>query len=78
MNFIETMALYRAISAFSLDCSNESPKICIVDNQKEGYVLKIRMESAPEYCHWSCIKNFSKNHNFQVTEDGKYLSIQLP
>jgi len=78
MNFIETMALYRAISAFSPHCSNKPPKISIVDNQKEGYVLKIRMESAPTYCNWCCIKNFSKYNDFEVTEDGKYLSIQLP
>ena len=75
LNFTQTMALHRAVSATLFKCLSESPKITVVDNQKEGYVLKIKKNSAKKCCHCCCIRKLSENHNLQVTEDEKYLTI---
>ena len=78
MNFTETMTLYRAISALTLKCPNEPFKISIIDNQKDGYTLKVKKGIDQKCCNCCCIRNFSKHCNFQVSEDSKYLSIRLP
>jgi len=70
------MSLYKAVSTVLFKCLGEPPKISVVDNQKQGYVLKIRKNSAKKCGHYCCIRNFSKNCNIQVTEDERYLTIQ--
>jgi hypothetical protein len=78
MNFIETMALYRALSALTLKCPEKPPKISIVDNQNEGYALKIARGLSQQRCNCWCIRNFSEHYNFHVTEDDKYLDVRIP
>lgn len=69
------MSLYTAVSALLFKCPGKPPKISVVDNQKEGYVLKIRKKSAKKCCNYCCVKYFAKVHNLQVTEDERYLTI---
>jgi hypothetical protein len=70
------MALYNATSAVLFKCLGEPPKISVVDNQKQGFVLKIKKSSAKKCCHCCCIRKFSMDHKLQVTEDENYLTIQ--
>ena len=77
LNFAETMSLYKTVSTSLFKCFGETPKISLVDNQKEGYVLKIRKKSAKKCCHCCCVRNFIENHNIQVTEDERYLTIHF-
>ena len=69
------MSLYRTVSESLLKCAGEPLKISVFDNQKQGYVLKIRKSSAKKCCNYCCVKFFSKTHNVQVTEDESYLTI---
>lgn len=72
------MFLYTAVSESLFKCLGEPPKISVVDNQKQGYVLKIRKKSAKKCCNCCCVRNLSKNHNLQITEDERYLTIHSP
>jgi len=47
MNFVEIMALHRAVSTFKFEASEEQPKLCIYDtqNRQEGYILFIKTKS---------------------------------
>jgi hypothetical protein len=76
MNFTETITLYRAISALTFRCPNKHLKICVVDNQIDGYALKVKKCLTQECCNCCCVRKFSKSHSFQLTEDAKYLNIQ--
>jgi hypothetical protein len=75
MNFTQTIALHRRVSATLFKCLNETPKISVVDNQKQGYVLKIKKKSVKKCCNYCCVRVFSKENNVQVTEDDNYFTI---
>ncbi|MBN1358916.1 hypothetical protein JW988_09145 [Candidatus Bathyarchaeota archaeon] len=69
------MSLYAVVSASVFKCLGEPPKVSVVDNQKDGYVLKIKKKTAKKCCNCCCIRYLSENHNLQVTEDDNYLTI---
>jgi hypothetical protein len=69
------MALYRAFSVGRFKCAGVSPKISVADFPSEGYALVIRKESAKKFC-LHCIKDFTANKRFRVTENESYLTIQ--
>jgi hypothetical protein len=75
MKMPEIMDLHRTVLAFPFSCLGEPPKISVVDNQKEGYVLKIKKKSAKKCCRCCCIKNLCKSMNLRLTEDESYLTI---
>ena len=78
-NFVETISLYRIIiSSLPRRCLGESPKICVVDKQSEGYELKIKKCITKKCCTGCCLKNFSVNNNLRLTEDKNYLTIHSP
>ena len=62
------MALSRA---FSVD---RFSKIGIADFLSEGYVLKVKKNSARKFC-LNCIRNFCASEGLRLTEDADYLTI---
>ncbi|KON32086.1 hypothetical protein AC478_01340 [miscellaneous Crenarchaeota group-1 archaeon SG8-32-3] len=75
MDFTQKMDLHRKISTTLFKCLNKNLKISVVDNQKQGYVLKIKKESAKKCCNCCCVRILSKQNNLRVTEDDSYLTI---
>jgi hypothetical protein len=71
------LVLYRTVSAFPFKCLAESPKICIVDNQKEGYFLKIKKDSDRKFCLYCCIKKSFRNYNLIVAQDERYVTLSF-
>ncbi len=74
LNFVETMALYRAFSVGRFRCSGISPKIITSDFSGGGYNIVIRKESARKFC-LGCIREFVKKRPLYTTEDEKFLII---
>ena len=75
LNFPEAMALYRIISKVPFKCSDQPPKIGLIDNQKQGYALRIKLGCALKRCPYCCVRDFLKSRNLQVTENENYLTI---
>ena len=74
LNFVETMALYRAFSVGRFKCSGTSPKIIAADYLTEGYNLVVDKDATKIFC-LGCIKNFAESE-FHVTEDENYLVVR--
>jgi hypothetical protein len=76
LDFAEIMVLHRDILALPFRCPEDRPKVSIVDNQKDGYSLKLKKSSAKECCHGCCVKELIENRNLRVTEDENYLTFR--
>ena len=76
MNFVETMSLFRIVSKTPLRCFGATPKICIYDDEKNGYALKIKKGSAEKRCLNCCLEDFCVSQGLRMTEDDKVLTIQ--
>ncbi len=74
MNFVETMALYRAFTVGRFRCAGASLAVSKADVPSEGYVLVVRKASAKEFC-LRCIKDFIAKRALRAKEDKKYLTI---
>ena len=77
MNFVEVMALNRALLVGRLKCIGTLPKISADDYDFEGYVLSINKSSIKENC-LRCVKNFAKRSNLWFREDKSHLTIHAP
>ena len=77
LNFVEVMALYRALSVGRFRCSRTSPKIGVSGLLSEGYVLKIAKNSANNFC-LNCFRNFCNKKGLRFTEDENYITIHSP
>jgi hypothetical protein len=75
MNFVEAMGLYRSVSKVHFRCQGDTSKISVVDNENEGYFLKIKKCLTKKCCVYCCLKDCSKSSNVLVSEDGDYLTI---
>ena len=69
-NFEDILALHNAIRNLPFRCGDQSPRISIVDQQKEGYVIAVK-----KGCCLRCIRHFLKAKNLSVKEDKNYLTI---
>jgi hypothetical protein len=69
-NLKKILALHCAVNDISFRCGELSPKISIVDRQKDGYVIAVKKR-----CCLTCIRHFLKSENLSVSEDEKYLII---
>ncbi len=75
LNFVEVMALYRAVSAGRFRCSGISPVVKVDGYTNEGYVLVLRKNSTEKLC-LRCIRKFvASKPSLQATEDQNYLTI---
>ena len=78
MNFVETMALYRAFSVGRFRCSRLKSKVSIVTAYpSEGYHLTIKKDPAKAWC-LGCIRYFGASRGLLVAEDENYLTISSP
>jgi hypothetical protein len=68
------MALQRAFSVGRFKCSGISPKINIANFLSEGYVLKVKKNSARKFC-LNCIRKFCTTNGLRLTEDADYLTL---
>jgi hypothetical protein len=75
VNFVETMALFRAFSVGRFKCLCRSPAVVAADFPSRGYALVIRKELAKKFCI-DCAKNYFLNKGLQVLENDKFLTIQ--
>jgi len=71
LNFADTMALYRVVSSVPFKCLDKPPKISVVDNQTEGYALKVKLDCAFKRCLHCCVKEFLKMRNLRVRGERK-------
>jgi hypothetical protein len=71
-NFEEVLALHDAMSRLPFRCGEHSPKIRIVDRQKDGYVVAVKKK-----CCLMCIRHFLEGRDFSVSEDEKYLIVRI-
>jgi hypothetical protein len=70
-NFNDVLVLHNAVSNLPFRCGDQSPRISIVDRQKDGYVIAIKKK-----CCLRCIRYFLKVMDLSVNEDKKYLIIR--
>jgi len=70
-DFEEVLALHEAMSRVPFRCGDHSPKIRIVDRQKDGYIVAVKKE-----CCLMCIRQFLAGRGLSVSEDEKYLIIR--
>ncbi len=70
-NFKEILAFHCAIKNIDFKCGEQSPKISLIDRQKDGYVIAIKKR-----CCLRCIRDFLKSKNLSVSEDENYLFIR--
>ena len=66
----EVLALHCAVNNIPFRCGELSPKLSIVDRQKDGYVIAVKKK-----CCLRCIRHFLESENLSVSEDEKYLII---
>ena len=71
-NFEEVLALHDAMSRVPFRCGVHSPKIRIVDRQKDGYVVAVKKE-----CCLRCIRHFLEGLGLSASEDEKYLIVTI-
>ena len=69
-NLKEILALHCAVNEIPFKCGDQSPKISIVDRQKDGYAIAVKKR-----CCLKCIRDVLEKKNFSVSEDEKYLII---
>jgi hypothetical protein len=69
-NLEDVIALHNALRKIPFKCGDHSPKICIVDHQKDGYVIAVKKR-----CCLRCIRKFLEKLNLSVKEDEDYLTI---
>jgi hypothetical protein len=74
VNFVETMALYRAFKVGRFRCIGATPVIMVADFPSQDYTLVIRKESAKKFC-LSCAKSYYTDKGLHIMEDEKYLTI---
>ncbi|TRO51114.1 hypothetical protein E2P63_05265 [Candidatus Bathyarchaeota archaeon] len=77
MNFVETMALYRAFTVGRFKCLSATPAVMAADFPSLGYALVIRKESIKKFC-LDCAKNYFVKKGLKVAENEKFLTIQSP
>lgn len=70
-NFDDILALHNAVRSLPFRCGDQSPKISIVDKQKDGFVIAVKKK-----CCLRCIRHLLKDMNLTASEDEKYLSIK--
>jgi hypothetical protein len=71
-NFSDVLALHDALSRLPFRCGDHSPKIRIVDRQKDGFVIAVKKK-----CCLMCIRSFLEGRGFSVSEDEKYLIVRI-
>ena len=69
--FKDVLALHTAVKNIPFKCGEQSPKISIVDQQKDGYVIAIKKQ-----CCLRCVRHFVKSRELSVIEDDNYLTIR--
>ena len=69
--FKDVLALHRAIKNISFKCGEQSPKISIVDQQNDGYVIAVKKR-----CCLRCVRHFVESRKLSVDEDDNYLTIR--
>jgi len=74
LNFVETMALYRAFSVGRFKCSGASLVVSNADFPSGGYSIVVRKDPAKKFC-LRCIKDFVATRALNATENEKYLTI---
>ena len=77
VNFVETMALYRAFKVGRFKCLCASPVVMPADFPSQDYALVIRKEPAIKFC-LNCTKNYFVKKGLKVVENKKFLTIQSP
>lgn len=70
-NFKDILALHRAVKNIPFKCGEQSPKISIVDQQNDGYVIAVKKR-----CCLRCVRHFVESRELSVDEDGNYLTIR--
>ena len=71
-SFEDVLALHEALSSLPFKCGDHSPKIRIVDRQKDGYVIAVKKK-----CCLMCVRHFLEDRGFSVSEDEKYLIVWI-
>jgi len=70
LNFKDILALHRAVKNIPFRCGELSPRISVVDRQKDGYVIAVKKR-----CCLRCVRQFLESETLSVSEDEKYLII---
>ena len=70
-NLKDILALHSAAKSLPFKCGDQSPKISIVDQQKDGYVIAIKKR-----CCLRCIRHLIESKNLSAIEDENYLIIR--
>jgi hypothetical protein len=68
------MELQNAVVAFRCGTLEKTPKFCIYDTQKEGYVLYIKTSSVNTKC-LDFLKNLVNSRRLGIRESEDYLII---
>jgi len=71
-NFEDVLALHEAMSSLPFRCGEHSPKIRIVDRQRDDYVVAVKKK-----CCLVCVRQFLEGRGLSVSEDEKYLIVRI-
>jgi hypothetical protein len=71
-SFEDVLALHDALSRLPFRCRDYSPRISIVDRQKDGFVIAVKKK-----CCLVCIRHFLEGRGLSVSEDEKYLIVRI-
>ena len=76
LSFKQTLSLFNAFKVRSFKCPDCQPKVTMVDNGNDGYVLVVKKSPDKKCCDGCCAREFAKEEKLRVTEDERYVTLQ--
>jgi hypothetical protein len=74
VDLTQVIELQNAVTAFHRKTQVETPKLCIYETQKEGYVLYVKASSVnTEYQNF--LNNLVNSQNFRIRKSENYIEI---